>query len=72
MKPATKKYLIRDAGGGGWAYNDPIEGWIFTTMQYAATKFDSRKAAKAAIREHYPWSLSVAAAERLTVVEVEV
>jgi len=46
-------YVIHDERGGGWAVNDPIEGWIFTTLDSSATEFATVEEAKTAMRQHY-------------------
>jgi hypothetical protein len=47
------KYLIQDPDRGGFAKNDPIEGWIFTVLEAAATRFDSFEEAGKIADQHY-------------------
>jgi hypothetical protein len=51
---ATLKYIVVDKNGGGWATEDPIEGWIFTRLRTDATTFDTEMEAKDAIKDNYP------------------
>lgn len=46
-------FIIQD-GSLGWACYNGIEGWHFTTLQTAATRFNTREQAKEAISKHYP------------------
>lgn len=49
--PQPGKYLIEDPGGapggGGWAMDNPIEGWCFTILRSAARRFDTFREAQA-------------------------
>ena len=46
---ATLKHIIVDKNGGGWATEDPIEGWIFTRLRTDAATFDIEGDAQDAI-----------------------
>ena len=39
--------------GGGFAVNNPIEGWIFTVLESAATRFDTVQEAEKIIKVYY-------------------
>jgi len=52
------KYVICDPARSGkeqsgYAVNDPLEGWIFTILLSAATRFDSADEAERAICNHH-------------------
>jgi hypothetical protein len=37
----------------GYAYNSPMEGWIFTKLKNRAERFNTRNEARDAIEKHY-------------------
>lgn len=47
------KWLIQDSDGGGWAMDNPIEGWCFTTIENDAKRFDTYEEARAVADKHY-------------------
>ena len=56
--PTPIKYVICDPARDaeempGYGFHSPIEGWIFTYLLAAATRFDSREHAENAMRRHY-------------------
>jgi hypothetical protein len=50
------KWIIVDrySNDKGYGFNSPIEGWIFTILKSAATRFNSKQEAQEAIKKHYP------------------
>jgi predicted nucleic acid-binding Zn-ribbon protein len=55
--PARKQpedhYVIRDTQRGGYAEDNPIEGWCLTILANNAAKFATAGDALAVIRQHY-------------------
>lgn len=47
------KYIIHDKEKDGYASDNPIEGWIFTTIKDHATQFDTQAAADLVIIREY-------------------
>lgn len=46
-------FIIYDENNEGYAYNSPLEGWIFSTLPNMATTFKTKQAAQEAVRLHY-------------------
>jgi hypothetical protein len=58
-KHMSVKYVITDPARSaedmpGFAMDSPIEGWIFTWLLSAATRFSTEQEAEEAIKRHYP------------------
>ncbi len=49
----TDRWLIEDTVHGGWAVNDPIEGYIFTILKQHATRFASFEEARQVADRHF-------------------
>jgi hypothetical protein len=47
------QYVIYDSKNTGFAVNSLMEGWIFTTLLSAATRFDSESEAKEVRKKYY-------------------
>lgn len=61
-------YVIVDNAYGGYAMNDVIEGWIFTSLPEQAAKFSSEVAAHAVVGAHFgnrPSDVSVISTDNL-------
>lgn len=52
-------FVIYDEWDDGYAMNSPLEGWIFTVLLSAATKFDTKEEAEKAIATHYNYHSGV-------------
>lgn len=54
VQPARPRPVLMNQPAEGYAFNSPIEGWIWTLVQGHATRFETEQQAAEAAQQHYP------------------